>query len=213
MTTTSLDHGLSQFNAWFFTTFDRYLNHALRPHKDGAFDDLIGPVVVEIGSGVGANFARLPQGVPLIGVEPNEQMHARLRQRAAQHDIPLQLVLGVAEELPLADGSVDDVVCSLVLCTVTDLDRTLSEVKRVLRPGGRFRFVEHIAAPLWSPRRWVQVALRRPWGWLYQGCDPARETDRHLASAGFTSLTVRHRKLRHSVFFPVNTAIWGVAVR
>jgi ubiquinone/menaquinone biosynthesis C-methylase UbiE len=211
---TSFDHGArSRFNAWFFDTFDRYLNHALRSHKDAAFTGLTGPVVVEIGAGTGANLTRLPAGTELIGVEPNRQMHNRLRNRAATTGVRLQVLPCRADDLPMPDGSVDDVLCSLVLCTVEDLEGTLAEVRRVLRPGGRFRFVEHVAAPRRSPRRRLQESLRRPWGWVFEGCDPARETVRHVEAAGFSELTVVPRKLRHSVFFPVNTAVWGVATR
>lgn len=210
----SFDHGRrSAFNAWFFETFDRYINHALRVHKDRAFDGLAGPVIVELGSGTGGNFARLPPGTSLIAVEPNERMHPVLERRAAEAGVAMQLVPGVAEALPLPDASVDDVLCSLVLCTVPDLDATLAEARRVLRPGGRLRFVEHVAAPVWSPRRWLQVAIRRPWAWVYEGCDPARDTVGHLERAGFSELAVTRRKLHHSAFFPVNTAVWGVATR
>lgn len=210
----SFDHGArSRFNAWFFEAFDGYLNHALRGHKDAAFADLAGPVVVEIGAGTGANLTRLRSGTELIGVEPNRQMHPRLLRRAAAVGVPLRVIPSLADSLPLPDASVDDVICSLVLCTVDDVDGTLEEVRRVLRPGGRFRFVEHVAAPSWSPRRWLQTVIRRPWGWVFEGCDPARETVGHLERAGFSDLTVVRRKLRHSAFFPVNTAVWGVATR
>lgn len=168
---------------------------------------------MELGAGAGANLDRLPAGTHLIAVEPNERMHAGLRQRASARGVRMTLVPGVAEALPLPDGSVDDVVCTLVLCTVPDLEQTLREVRRLLRPGGRFRFVEHVAAPARTPRRWVQEVLRRPWEWLFEGCDPGRETVARLEAAGFSSLTIERRKWRHSVFLPINTSVWGLATR
>ena len=210
----TFDHGLrSRFNAMFFRSLDRCFNHVLRPHKRGAFADLRAGTVVELGAGAGANLRLLPEGTHLIAVEPNERMHDVLRRRASAAGIDLTLVPGVAEQLPLPDASVDDVFCTLVLCTVTDLDRTLAEVKRVLRPGGRFRFVEHVVAPPWSPRRWTQAALRRPWAWVFEGCDCARDTVAHLEAAGFSGLSVHRRRWRHSPFFPVNSAVWGIATR
>ncbi|UOE21883.1 methyltransferase domain-containing protein [Thermobifida halotolerans] len=113
----------------------------------------------------------------------------------------------------LPDASVDEVICSLVLCTVTDPRQVLEEVRRVLRPGGRFRFVEHVAAPPGSFRSRVQQAIRRPWGWLFEGCDPHRHTVDIVREAGFATLRVRERKFRRSPFWPVNTAVWGIATR
>jgi SAM-dependent methyltransferase len=90
---------------------------------------------------------------------------------------------GTAEALPAPDGAVDTVVASLVLCTVTDLDEALAEVRRVLRPGGRLRFYEHVRAE--DPRlaRW-QDRLERPWGWLVGGCHPNRDTVAAITAAG-----------------------------
>jgi ubiquinone/menaquinone biosynthesis C-methylase UbiE len=113
----------------------------------------------------------------------------------------------------LPDGSVEEVICSLVLCTVDDPERVLAEIRRVLRPGGRFRFVEHVAAPRAGIRRLVQQVIRRPWGWVFEGCDPVPPTAALLASAGFRTLRLQHMKFRHSLFWPVNTAVWGLAVR
>jgi SAM-dependent methyltransferase len=75
------------------------------------------------------------------------------------------------------------VVASLVLCTVTELDRSLVEVRRVLRPGGALRFYEHVRAQ--DPRlaRW-QDRLERPWGWLVGGCHPNRDTVAAITAAG-----------------------------
>ena len=72
------------------------------------------------------------------------------------------------EAIPLDDGSVDAVICSLVLCTVATPPAVLAEIKRVLRPGGTFRFVEHVAARPISPRRWLQRILQRPWAWRHR---------------------------------------------
>ena len=210
----TFDHGLrSRFNAWFFNSFDSYFNHILLPHKTGAFSGLGPGTVVELGAGAGANLHLMPSGAHVVAVEPNQQMHRLLQRRASAAGVGLTLVPGVAEALPLPDSSVDDVLCTLVLCTVGDAHRTLAEVKRVLKPGGRFRFVEHVAAPAWSPRRWVQALLRRPWAWVFEGCDCGRDTVAHLSAAGFSQLDIHRRKWRHSAFFPVNTSIWGVAIR
>ena len=98
-----------------------------------------------------------------------------------------------------------------MLCHVPDRPRAFAEIRRVLRPGGTFRFVEHVQAPRWGVRRTVQRAIRRPWGWVFEGCDPTRRTTTLVEQAGFSHLTLHRRKLRASLFYPVNTAVWGVA--
>jgi ubiquinone/menaquinone biosynthesis C-methylase UbiE len=208
------DHGVvSRFNAWFFDAFDRYINHVARRHKDGAFAGLDSDVVVELGAGVGANLAYLRPGTRLIAVEPSLQMHERLRRRADEAGIDLHLVTHGAEELPLEDASCDEVICSLVLCTVADPARALAEVRCILRPGGRFRFVEHVAAPRWSPRRWLQRAIRRPWAWLYEGCTLDRDTAATIRAAGFAEVQITRERFHRSAFIPVNTTVWGIATR
>jgi ubiquinone/menaquinone biosynthesis C-methylase UbiE len=208
------DHGaVSRFNAWFFHAFDRYINHISRRHKSGAFAGIDSEVVVELGAGVGANLTYLRPGTRLVAVEPSLQMHDRLRRRAVEAGIDLELVSNGAEDLPLEDASYDEVICSLVLCTVADPARVLAEVRRILRPGGRFRFVEHVAAPRWSPRRWLQRVIRRPWAWLYEGCTLDRDTAAAIRSAGFTDVSITRERFHRSAFIPVNTTVWGVATR
>ncbi len=208
----AFDHGaVSRFNAWFFTAFDGYIDHISRPHKTAAFAGLRPGRVLEIGAGVGANLPYLPSGTELVAVEPNLAMLGRLRARCAEAGVPVTVLAGGAEHIPLPDDSVDEVICSLVLCTVGDPEQVLAEVRRVLSPGGRFRFVEHVAAPAHDPRRWLQHLIRRPWSWLFEGCQLHRHTHDLVAGAGFADVDVRHRRLRRSVFYPVNSAVWGIA--
>jgi ubiquinone/menaquinone biosynthesis C-methylase UbiE len=206
-------HGaISRFNAWFFTAFARYINHIAHHHKRAAFADLTGGTVLEIGAGTGANISYLPAGAKVYALEPSLAMHDRLRERCHAAGLEVTVLATGAEDIPLPDSSVDEVICSLTLCTVTDPARVLAEVRRVLRPGGRFRFVEHVAA---TPgiRRAVQRAIRRPWGWLFEGCRPDRHTLKLVQAAGFSQVHLQRRRLRHSAFFPVNSAAWGVAVK
>jgi SAM-dependent methyltransferase len=209
----TFDHGaISRFNAWFFTAFAGVLDHSTGPHKAAAFADIEADTVLEIGAGTGANLHRLPPGTRLYAVEPSRRMHGRLRSRAESAGVDLTIVPTGAESIPLPDACVDEVICSLVLCTVDDPDAALAEIRRVLRPGGRFRFVEHVAARP-GVRALVQRSIRRPWGWLFEGCDPHRRTGDAVDRAGFSGVEVQRRKLRHSVFWPVNTAVWGIATR
>jgi SAM-dependent methyltransferase len=204
--------GISRFNAWFFTAFAGYLNHIAARHKQAAFAGLGAGTVLELGAGTGANLRFLPAGTRLIALEPSLAMHPRLRQRCAAAGVEVEVLAAGGERIPLPDGSVDEVIASLVLCTVADPAAVLAEIQRVLRPGGRFRFVEHVAAPP-GLRAAVQRTIRRPWGWLFEGCRPDRHTPELIAAAGFAQTQIEHRKFRHSAFFPVNTAAWGVAVR
>ncbi len=200
-----------RFNAWFFTTFDGYVNYIARRHKQHAFGGISPGTIVEIGAGVGANFDYVPGGSRMIAIEPNRAMHDGLLRRAAMREIALELLADDAQQLSLPNDSVDEVLCSLVLCTVTDPDAVLAEIRRVLRPGGRFRFVEHVAAPAWSPRRWLQHVLRRPWRWIYEGCDLCRDTASKVEHAGFAQVDLHLRRFGRSCFVPANTAIYGVA--
>jgi SAM-dependent methyltransferase len=203
---------LSRFNAWFFTAFAGYINYIAGSPKRSAFAELTGPTVLELGAGTGANLGYLPAAARLIALEPNPAMHERLHRRCADAGVEVEVLPTGAEAIPLPDDSVDNVICSLVLCTVSDPAQVLAEVRRVLRPGGRFGFVEHIGAPP-GLRKTVQRAVRRPWARLFEGCQLDRATPELVGAAGFESVAVHRVILRKSVFFPVNTACWGVAVK
>lgn len=141
--------------------------------------------VLEIGVGTGWSLAHYPDGVEaIVGLEPNEGMLARAERRAAASNRRVGLVRGSAEALPFADDSFDTVTSMLVLCTVADPARALAEVRRVLRPGGSFLFVEHVRSDDPRRARW-QDRLERPWGVVALGCHPNRDTVATLEAARF----------------------------
>jgi SAM-dependent methyltransferase len=210
----AFDHGpISAFNAWFFTAFAGYINYVARHHKQAAFAGVSAGTVLEIGAGTGANVGYLPPRTRLIALEPSLRMHERLRRRCDAAEVDVTVLATGAEAIPLPDASIDEVICSLVLCTVKDPAQVLAEVRRILRPGGRFRFVEHVAANQSGLRQRVQRAIRRPWSWLFEGCCPDRHTSTLLEGAGFSSLHIERRMFRRSLFWPVNTAMWGIAIK
>jgi ubiquinone/menaquinone biosynthesis C-methylase UbiE len=153
----------------------------LKPELLGALEG----EVVEIGPGSGINLKYYQGNVRWTGVEPNTFLHERIRQRASGLGFAPRLLAGSAERLDFPDGRIDVVVGTLVLCSVGDPARALAEVLRVLRPGGRYVFLEHIAAPLGSRTRRIQETwtpiLRR----LPGGCSPNRDTRQVIERAGF----------------------------
>ncbi|WP_285115656.1 class I SAM-dependent methyltransferase [Leifsonia sp. fls2-241-R2A-40a] len=204
-----LHPGRGRFNAAFFGAMGPVLDSAMGPRKRRVFAGLRG-TVVEIGPGVGANLPYLPHGSTLIGIEPNRYMHAGLRAAAERHGVELDLRERVAESTGLPDGSADAVISSLVLCSVRDPEAVLAEVRRILRPGGSFRFLEHVRAPEGTPTRAAQRALRRPWAWTFEGCSCERDLERAVRDAGFRTVEVEHYRV-HTPFLPFNTHIAGVA--
>ena len=201
--------GRGRFNAAFFRVMGPYLEWSLRTHKRRHFAELPDHVV-ELGSGVGANVRYLRRGATLVAIEPNPHMHRRLRAAARRAGLHLDLRPRMAERTGLPDHSVDTVISSLVLCSVTDPAAVVAEVRRILRPGGTYRFVEHVAARPGTPTRAVQRALRRPWAWTFEGCSCERDLEGVIRAAGFADVTVEPYRL-HGPLIPFNTHIAGTA--
>jgi ubiquinone/menaquinone biosynthesis C-methylase UbiE len=204
-----LHRGRGPFNAAFFAILGLYIEWTLRRRKRQVFARLP-QRVVEIGSGVGANLRYLPAGSTLVAIEPNWFMYGRLRTAAARHGIQLDLRDRMAEQTGLPDHSVDAVISSFVLCSVKDPDVVLAEIRRILRPGGTFRFVEHVVAGEGTLARAAQRTLRHPWAWTFEGCSCERDLEDAIRSAGFASVSVERYRI-HSPFLPFNTQIAGVA--
>ena len=201
--------GRGRFNATFFRVMDGYINWHLSRHKKLLYAQLP-DTVVEIGPGVGANFRYLRPRTRVIAVEPNPYMHRSLRLAADRHEIELEIRDVVGEQIDLPDASADAVISSLVLCTVADPDQVVSEVRRVLRPGGRYSYLEHVVAEQGTFTRQVQRAARRPWAWVFEGCSCERDLQTVIRSAGFRSVD-DHRYRIHSPFLNFNTQIAGTA--
>ncbi|MEU9034996.1 class I SAM-dependent methyltransferase [Streptomyces sp. NPDC048352] len=151
--------------------------------------------VIEIGAGNGLNFAHYPSAVSeVVAIEPERTLRRLAAAAALRADVPVDLVPGVAEALPVKSEAFDVAVASLVLCTVRNLPRTLAELHRVLRPGAELRFLEHGLAP--GPgMAAVQRALDRTvWPRLFGGCHTARDPLAAVEAAGFR--IVSHRSFR-----------------
>jgi SAM-dependent methyltransferase len=200
-----------RLNAAVLRALDGYAHLMFGAAKRALFADLP-DTVLEIGPGTGANLRYYRPGTRLVAVEPNPHMHAALAAAAHRRGIELELRAEGAEEIGLPDGSVDAAVSTLVLCTVPDPAAAVREVARVLRPGGRLYFVEHVRAADHAGYRAVQRTVARPWRWFFEGCDVLRDTERVLASAGFADLVVDRYRAR-TLFVPINPQIAGVATR
>lgn len=200
-----------RFNSWLLAKYEEDFHEEMGARKQKHIGALSG-TVVEIGAGNGVNFRYYPPGVELIVYEPNPYMHERLRHAAGKYGLNCELRPVSAGRLDLADQSVDAVVCTLVLCTVEDPGQILREVRRVLKPGGKFYFLEHVAAARGSGLRRVQNLLMRPWRWLFEGCHTNRETAEMLEAAGFSRVELEQFRSRKMppVIVPV---ISGVAYR
>jgi SAM-dependent methyltransferase len=168
--------------------YDRFLylgeSAGMRASRKALLDRATGRVV-EIGAGTGLNIAHYPSGAQeLILVEPEPAMRRRLEPRVRRSDRHAIILDASAEQLPLADESVDTVVSTLVLCTVERPDRALAEIARVLRPGGQLLFIEHVRAET-PALAWWQDRLLGPWRRFACGCRCNRATVELIRACGF----------------------------
>jgi ubiquinone/menaquinone biosynthesis C-methylase UbiE len=167
--------------------------------------------VVEVGAGTGINVPLYPPAVGrLVLLEPAPSMRTRLSRAVARSRLPVRVGDAPAEHLPFADASVDTVVGTFVLCTVDDPAATLGEIARVLKPGGRFLFLEHVRSSRGTLSRW-QRRLARLWRAFACGCRCDQDTLALLRSR-FLVPAVGCARLRGAPPL-VSPAIWGVARR
>ncbi|XP_077386088.1 thiol S-methyltransferase TMT1B-like [Festucalex cinctus] len=151
--------------------------------------------LLEIGCGSGANFQFYPYGCTLLCADPNPHFETYLKRSmdANKHLTYEAFLVASAEDMEeLDDESVDVVVCTLVLCSVRDVKLVLQEVRRVLKTGGAFYFMEHVAS---KPSTWTfffQHTLEPLWFYIGDGCTLTRATWKDLESAGFSQLHLKH---------------------
>lgn len=141
--------------------------------------------VLEIGIGSGLNLPYFGSGVTrIVGLDPSPKLLAFAREAGFRMAIPLELVQGSAEVMPIESRSIDTVVTTWTMCSIPNLDGALAEVRRVLRPGGKLLFVEHGRAPDPSVQ-WWQDQLTPAWRRMSGGCHLNRAIEDVVCSAGF----------------------------
>jgi ubiquinone/menaquinone biosynthesis C-methylase UbiE len=212
MSTPSVHHPL--FARFYTHVLARNEPAELRAYRDELLAGLSGRVV-EVGAGSGANFPHYPDTVTeVVAVEPEAYLREQAAAAAPQAPVAVRVVDGIADALPLEDGSCDAAVACLVLCTVPDQASALAELRRVLKPGGELRFYEHVRGESARMARWQRAADRTFWPHLFGGCHTARDTVGAIERAGFE--LERHRDLRPEslpAFLPVAPQAIGVARR
>lgn len=145
--------------------------------------------VLEVGTGTGFNLPHYPQAVThLVLSEPDKHMQAALlRKRGADIDARMEVATASVDDLPMEDASFDAVVSTLVLCSAANPACALAEIFRVLRPGGQFAFLEHVAADQRADARrykW-QGRIEPIWRRVMDNCHLRRETELYIKEAGF----------------------------
>ncbi|KAI7758276.1 hypothetical protein M8C21_005424 [Ambrosia artemisiifolia] len=188
-------------------------------YKSELFANLTGKAakILEIGIGTGPNlkyYGNLASGASVVGVDPNRKME-KYAQAAAQASglspTKFKFVNAVAEALPVSDASMDAVVGTLVLCSVKDVNKALQEVKRVLKPGGIYIFVEHVAAEDGTFLKVIQRALDPLQQVVADGCHLTRETGHIISAAGFSSTDIK--KVFLSSASLINPHAYGIAYK
>ncbi|WP_457622583.1 class I SAM-dependent methyltransferase [Persephonella sp.] len=200
----------SRFNAVFMKNLEWYMKNIYGKFKIELFNRL-GNTVLEIGAGTGINLGYYRKGTDLTVVEPSKDMIGFLKEKARKSDIKLHIIEGVGEKLPFDDNSFDSVVTTLVLCSVQSQTKVLREIKRVLKPEGRFIFIEHVVAPEHTLTYSVQNVLQPIWKWLFEGCDIKRDTASAIRKF-FPDAYIKNVRF-NSPFIPVNYHIVGYGIK
>jgi SAM-dependent methyltransferase len=200
--------------ARLFALLSRHEPPEIQAHRRELLSGLSGRVL-ELGAGSGANFPFYVAGVTeVLAVEPEPYMREQAITAAARAPVPITVLDGVADRLPVEDEACDAAVSSLVLCSVPDQAAALAELRRVLRPGGELRFYEHVL----SQERWTartqHLVDRVFWPRAFGGCHTARDTPAAIIAAGFE--IERERRILVGpmpVVVPAATHVLGSASR
>ncbi|XP_075706244.1 thiol S-methyltransferase TMT1A-like [Rhinoderma darwinii] len=199
-------------------TYNKYM----RDHKKELFSNLSdfkGPSgelkVLELGCGTGANFQFYPSGCRVMCVDPNPNFKTYLSKSLAENDhVHFQdFLVAPGENMhQIASGSMDVVVCTLVLCSVENIDGILAEAHRVLRPGGAYFFLEHVTADPSSWNYFFQIILDPTWKHIGDGCKLTKETWKYLEKSKFSEVKYKH-VIAPFKWSPVRPHIYGYALK
>jgi SAM-dependent methyltransferase len=163
----------------------RRLDEGEREYRRSLLDGLSGQVI-EVGAGSGINFAFYPRTVAhVLAIEPEPVLRYAAVENADRAPVPVTVVSGVSGALPAEDRTCDGAVASLVLCSVPDPGRALTELHRVLRPGGELRFYEHVVSRGRRASTLQKLADLTFWPRIAGGCHMSRDTGAEIERAGF----------------------------
>jgi ubiquinone/menaquinone biosynthesis C-methylase UbiE len=206
---------MSVWGRGFAATYDRFTAKSERDRFAGHRQALLSAAtgdVLEIGGGTGANLPFYNGAVSTLTItEPEKPMVRRLEKHIQQSKPEAKLLRAPAEDLPFNDESFDVVVSTLVLCTVDDQPRALRELRRILRPGGKLLFMEHVRSDDEKLARWQDRLLPLNVR-LMHGCHCNRATLDGIRAAGFDVTELEHDTITHAPPF-VRPLIIGVAER
>ncbi|XP_039370061.1 methyltransferase-like protein 7A [Mauremys reevesii] len=210
------------FFPFFIEKFTENYNRTVSGHKQELFCNLqefAGPsgelTLLEIGTGTGANFQFYPPGCKITCTDTTLNFQHGLSKSMAQNQhLQFQpFLVTPGEDLnQVADSSMDAVVCTLVLCSVESIEGVLKEVLRVLRTGGAFYFLEHVAADPSSWSNFWQQVYYPTWKLVFDGCRLTRETWKNLEQATFSEIKLRHIQVP-LYWTPVQSHIIGYAIK
>ncbi len=178
----------------FARVFDRLsglMERDVGEHRKEMLAGLSGRVV-EIGAGNGMNFAHYPATVDeVVALEPEAYLRAKAEQAASRAAVRVTVQTGVADALPFEAAVFDAVVASLVLCSVSDPGAALAEMRRVLKPGGELRFMEHVRSEHPGKASVQRFSDRSGlWPRVAGGCHCHRDTVAEITAAGFRIMHV-----------------------
>jgi len=219
-----------RYFAWFIDRFTQHSSPEMRAWKGEALKDLRhvtgkdgAPArILEIGVGTGSNFQHFPSGCHLTAVDPNPHFKSYFDNNRAQFDHikSEEIIVAFGEDMDMvADSSVDAVVITLVLCSVKDMEKVVSQAKRVLVPGGKFFFIEHVRD--WAVDSGVKRLLQDlltwtgVWPFCFDGCYLNRESHVVIDRAGFTKVSYdkKYAPMNTFPFQLVSPMVTGVAVK
>lgn len=185
----------------------------MRRKRQQLLEGLAG-VVIEVGPGNGPNFPLYPHTVErVVAVEPEPYLREKAGKTALRAPVPISVVSGTADNLPIGDGDADAVLLTLVLCSVPDQATALAEAARVLKPGGELRVFEHVGAHQPLAQTALKVAEATFWRRAFGNCHPTRHTLDAIEQAGFDVSNIRRFVMQGSTIEPPLPYIHGIARR
>jgi ubiquinone/menaquinone biosynthesis C-methylase UbiE len=184
---------LRRLFSWFYAaTYDSFNGPAERAGLREQRHDLLAQAVgatIEIGAGTGLNLPHYPPAVTRLAlIEPDPDMSRRLRKRASRLGRDAEILDATADQLPFPDASFDTAVVTFALCSVPDEQVALNEITRVLVPGGRLLFFEHVRS---ADPRIAAKQVKIPFPYPQIGCHPNRDTLREIEASPLAVESVR----------------------